>query len=63
MLGNFFKRKLYVKDSFVKTTNDSPSLSIYFGFNLDIELDRNRKCILSTYKRNKRINKIIPYFK
>ena len=59
MLGNFFKRKLYVKDSFVETTNDSPSLSIYFGFNLDNELDRDRKCVLSTYDRNEKSTKII----
>ena len=43
LLGKFFERKLFVKDSYVETTNDSSNLSIYFGFNLDIELDRDRK--------------------
>ena len=59
MLGDFFKRKLHIKDSYVEITNDSSNLSIYFGFNLDIELDRDRKCVLSTYERNNRITKII----
>ncbi len=37
------------------------NLSIYFVFNLDIELDRDRKCVLSTYERNNRITKIIGW--
>ena len=61
LLGKFFERKLFVKDSYVETTNDNSNLSIYFGFNLDIELDRDRKCVLSTFDRNSKICKIIGY--
>ena len=52
---------MFVKDSYVETTNDSSNLSIYFGFNLDVELDRDRKCVLSTFDRNRKICKIIGY--
>ncbi len=61
LLGKFFERKLFVKDSYVETTNDSSNLSIYFGFNLDVELDRDRKCVLSIFDRNSKICKIIGY--
>ena len=59
MLAKFFERKLYVKDSYVETTKNSLDLSIYFGFNLDIKLGRDRKCVLSIYERNNIITKII----
>lgn len=52
---------MFVKDSYVETTNDSSNLSIYFGFNLDVELDRDRKCVLSIFDRNSKICKIIGY--
>lgn len=61
MLGNYFKRKLYVKDCYIETTSDSSNLSLFFGFNLDLELDRDRKCVIDIYERNKKICKIISY--
>ena len=61
MLGKVFERKLYVKDSYVETTKNSSDLSIYFGFNLDIELDRDRKCVISNYERNQKIKERIAY--
>ena len=61
ILGEFFKRKLYVKDSFVETTNDTTDCSIYFGFNIDLEIDRDRKCVIKVDERNKCIRKIIAY--
>ena len=61
MLGKVFERKLYVKDSYVETTKNSSDLSIYFGFNLDIELDRDRKCVISNYERNQKIKERIVY--
>ncbi len=61
MLGKFFVRKLYIKGSYVETTKNSSDLSIYFGFNLDIELDRDRKCVIINYERNQKIKEIIVY--
>ena len=61
LLGKFFKKKIYVKDSYIETTNDFSDCSNKFGFNLDLELDRDRKCIISTSDRNKCIRKIIAY--
>lgn len=61
LLGDYFKRKLYVKDSYVETTNDSSDCSLYFGFNLDLELDRDRKCVINIFERNQSIRKIIAY--
>ena len=54
MLIKVFERKLYVKHSYVETTKNSSDLSIYFGFNLDIESDRDRKCVISNYERNQK---------
>ena len=59
MLGDFFERKLYIKDSYIETTKNSKDLSICFGFNLDLELDRDRKCILNVKERNLLISQII----
>ena len=61
MLAKFFERKLYVKDSYVETTKNSLDLSIYFGFNLDIELDRDRKSVISNNERHQKIKERIAY--
>ena len=56
---NFFLRKLYVKEVFINDTGTERDMTSYFGFNLDIELDRDRNSVKNLVQRNKQIAKIL----
>jgi hypothetical protein len=55
----FFLRKLYVKEVFINDTGKELDMTSYFGFNLDIDLDRDRNSVKNLAQRNKQISKIL----
>lgn len=55
----FFLRKLYVKEVFINDTGTAIDMTSYFGFNLDIDLDRDRNSVKNLAQRNKQISKIL----
>ena len=55
----FFLRKIYVKEVFINDTKDARDMTSYFGFNLDIDLDRDRNSVKDLSTRNKEISKIL----
>jgi hypothetical protein len=55
----FFLRKLYVKEVFINDTGTARDMTSYFGFNLDIDLDRDRNSVKNLAQRNKQISKIL----
>ena len=55
----FFLRKIFVKEVFINDTGDASDMTSYFGFNLDIDLDRDRNAVKNLSQRNKDISKIL----
>ena len=59
LFGNAFVDKIYVKDIFVMDTKDP--FRTYFGFNTDLDLDRDRNCTPNQAQRNHKTSQIIAY--
>ena len=60
-LSEKFKNKIYVKDIFVQEfkANEDRSVACFFGFNTDLDLDRDRNAIKDLDKRNILFSKIL----
>ena len=70
LLGEHFRNKIFVKDIFVTNTmkkeeqekNIKNSIThSYFGFNTDLNLDRDRNCVPDLNQRNIKTSQIIAY--
>ena len=59
LCDNFFRYKIYVKEVFINHTGTERDMTSYFGFNLDIDLDRDRNAVKNLSQRNKAISKIL----
>ena len=59
LFGDDFANKIYVKDIFVMNT-EKP-FKTYFGFNTDLDLDRDRNCTPNQAQRNHKTSQIIAY--
>ena len=60
LINNFFKNKIYVKDIFVqKTEENNGATSCYFGYNTDLELDRDRNAVKNLDERNRKFSQIL----
>ena len=59
LCNKYFLRKIYVKEVFINYTGNEPDMTSYFGFNLDIDLDRDRNSVKNLSQRNKIISKIL----
>lgn len=65
LYNDFFKYKIYVKDIFVQETekeepNDNHgATNCYFGFNTDLELDRDRNAVKNLDERNRKFSQIL----
>ena len=59
LFGPHFSDKIYVKDIFVMDTKDP--FRTYFGFNTDLDLDRDRNCTPNQAQRNHKTSQIIAY--
>ena len=59
LFGKPFADKIYVKDIFVMETKDP--FRTYFGFNTDLDLDRDRNCTPNQAQRNHKTSQIIAY--
>ena len=59
LFGKNFADKIYVKDIFVMDTKDP--FRTYFGFNTDLDLDRDRNCTPNQAQRNHKTSQIIAY--
>ena len=59
LFGKAFSDKIYVKDIFVMDTKDP--FRTYFGFNTDLDLDRDRNCTPNQAQRNHKTSQIIAY--
>ena len=59
LFGPSFADKIYVKDIFVMDTKDP--YRTYFGFNTDLDLDRDRNCTPNQAQRNHKTSQIIAY--
>ena len=60
-LSEDYRNKIYVKDIFVQEFNekDDRSVKCFFGFNTDLDLDRDRNAIKDLDKRNILFSKIL----
>ena len=60
-LSDKFRNKIYVKDIFVQEfkENEDKSVACFFGFNTDLDLDRDRNAIKDLDKRNILFSKIL----
>ena len=60
-LSEKYRNKIYVKDIFVQefTEKDNTSVKCFFGFNTDLDLDRDRNAIKDLDKRNILFSKIL----
>ena len=60
-LNERFRNRIYVKDIYVQEfkENDDRSVACFFGFNVDLELDRDRNAIKDLDKRNILFSKIL----
>ena len=60
-LNENFRNKIYVKDIFVQEfkKNEDKSVACFFGFNTDLDLDRDRNAIKDLDKRNILFSKIL----
>ena len=60
-LSEKYRNKIYVKDIFVQEFNekDDRSVKCFFGFNTDLDLDRDRNAIKDLDKRNILFSKIL----
>ena len=70
LLGEEFRNKIFVKDIFVietmkkeeKEKNIKNNIThCFFGFNTDLNLDRDRNCIPDLNERNQKTSRIIAY--
>ena len=70
LLGEDFKNKIFVKDIFVTNTmkKEEKEKNIknnithcFFGFNADLNLDRDRNCVPDLNQRNQKTSQIISY--
>ena len=59
LFGPHFADKIYVKDIFVMDTKDP--FRTFFGFNTDLDLDRDRNCTPNQAQRNHKTSQIIAY--
>ena len=60
-LSEKYRNRIYVKDIFVQefTDKDNTSVKCFFGFNTDLDLDRDRNAIKDLDKRNILFSKIL----
>ena len=60
-LSEKYRNRIYVKDIFVQefTEKDNTSVKCFFGFNTDLDLDRDRNAIKDLDKRNILFSKIL----
>ena len=60
-LSEKYRNRIYVKDIFVQefNNNDDRSVKCFFGFNTDLDLDRDRNAIKDLDKRNILFSKIL----
>jgi hypothetical protein len=65
LYNEFFKYKIYVKDIFVQETekeepnNNHCATNCYFGYNTDLELDRDRNAVKNLDQRNQKFSQIL----
>ena len=60
LYNKFFWNKIYVKDIFVqKTEENNGATSCYFGYNTDLELDRDRNAVKNLDERNRKFSHIL----
>ena len=65
LYNEFFKYKIYVKDIFVQETekeepnNYHCATNCYFGYNTDLELDRDRNAVKNLDQRNQKFSQIL----
>ena len=59
LCDKFFRRKIFVKEVFINYTGKEIDMTSYFGFNVDIDLDRDRNSVKNLSQRNKLISKIL----
>ena len=60
LYNKFFKNKIYVKDIFVqKTEKNNGATSCYFGYNTDLDLDRDRNAVKNLDQRNHKFSEIL----
>lgn len=56
-----FKNKIYVKDILIQTIKEenNGATSCYFGYNTDLELDRDRNAVKYLDERNRKFSHIL----
>ena len=60
LYNKFFYNKIYVKDIFVqKTEENNGATTIFFGYNTDLELDRDRNAVKNLDERNHKFSHIL----
>ena len=60
LYNKFFWNKIYVKDIFVqKTDENNGATTCYFGYNTDLELDRDRNAVKNLDERNRKFSQIL----
>ena len=60
LYNKFFYNKIYVKDIFVqKTDENNGATTCYFGYNTDLELDRDRNAVKNLDQRNHKFSEIL----
>ena len=60
LINKFFKNKIYVKDIFIQETEENNgATSCYFGYNTDLQLDRDRNAVKNLVERNKKFSHIL----
>ena len=60
LYNEFFRNKIYVKDIFVqKTEENNGATTCYFGYNTDLELDRDRNAVKNLDERNHKFSEIL----
>ena len=65
LYNKFFRYKIYVKDIFVQETekeepnNNHGATNCYFGYNTDLELDRDRNAVKNLDQRNQKFSQLL----
>ena len=61
LYNKFFKNKIYVKDILVQTIKEenNGATTCYFGYNTDLELDRDRNAVKNLDERNRKFSHIL----
>ena len=61
LYNKFFKNKIYIKDILVQTIKEenNGATTCYFGYNTDLELDRDRNAVKNLDERNRKFSHIL----